>query len=136
MNADDLTKPLTPMPRKQRRGMVLPIVAATLSGVFAGWLILFDAASDRVKPLPPTSVPQPALAESVQQASAVAATAPAMPAAKTVTLTVIDSQTGAKREVVVSAPDNQSDGDKLRSTTTISPADTAGPRSAAKSKRH
>jgi hypothetical protein len=134
MNVDDLTKPLTPLPRKRRRGMVLPIVAGTLSGVFSGWLILFDAAPDRAKPLSPISVPQPALAESVQQASAVAATAPAMPTAKTVT--VIDSQTGAKREVVVSAPDNQSDGDKLRSTATISPADTAGPRNAAKSKRH
>jgi hypothetical protein len=132
MNADDLTKPLTPMPRMKRRGIVLPIVAATLSGVFSGWLILFDAAPDHVKPLSPTSVPQPALAESVQQA----ATAPVMPTAKTVTLTIIDSQTGAKREVVVSAPDNQSDRDKLRSTETISPADTAGPRGAAKSKRH
>jgi hypothetical protein len=136
MNADDLTKPLTPMPRKQRRGIVLPIVAATLSGVFSGWLILFDAAPDRVKPLSPTSAPQPALAESVQQASAVAATAPAMPTAKTVTLTVIDSQTGAKREIVVPASDNQSDGDKPQSTATINPADMTGSRSAAKSKRH
>jgi hypothetical protein len=135
MNADDLTRPLTPMPRKPGRGIVLPIVAATLSGVFSGWLILFDAAPELVKPLSPTSVPRPALTESVQQTS-VAATAPARPTAKTVTLTVIDSQTGAKREVVVSAPDNQSDEDKLRSTATIGPAETAGPRSAAKSKRH
>jgi hypothetical protein len=136
MDADDLTKPLTPMPRKQRRGIVLPIVAATLAGVFLGWLILFDAAPDRVKSLSPTSAPQPALAESVQQASAVAAPEPAMPTAKTVTLTVIDSQTGAKREIVVPASDNQSDGDKPQSTAAINPAVTAGSRSAAKSKRH
>src|SRR3974390_1616609 len=137
MNADDLTKPLTPMPRQQRRGIVLPIVAATLSGVFSGWLILFDAAPDRSKPLSPASMPQPALAQSVQRTAAVPEPAPAMPTAKTIT--VIDSKTGARREVVVpDSTDDQSQEGKpapTRSAATIAPADTVGARGAAKSKR-
>jgi hypothetical protein len=135
MNANDLTKPLIPMPRKQRRGIVLPIVAATLSGVFSGWLILFDAAADRVKPLSPTSASQPSFAESVQQASAVATNAPAMPTAKTITVTVIDSQTGAKREVVFPAPMGEF---ALRSTVPVTAAEkpTAGARGAPNSKAH
>src|SRR5215471_14002838 len=110
MNADDLTKPLSPMPRQRRRGIVLPIVAATLSSVFSGWLILFDAAPDRGKPLSPASAPQPVLTESVQQTAAVPEPAPAMPTAKTIT--VIDNKTGARREVVVPATDDQSDEGK------------------------
>jgi len=136
MNADDLTKPLTPALRQQRRGIVLPIVAATLSGVFSGWLILFDAAPDRGKPLAPAPVPQPALAESIQQT---AVPTPAMPTTKT-TITVIDSQTGARREVVVAAStDDQSEEgkpDPPHSAVAITPADTVGARRAAKSKRH
>ena len=140
MNAEDLTKPLKPTPRKLRRGIVLPIVAGILSGVFSGLLILFGADPDRGKPLSPASVPQPAPAESVQQTAAVPAPAPAMPTAKTITLTVIDSQTGARREVVVPAPtDDQSEEGKpapARSAATMTPADTAGTPGAAKSKRH
>jgi hypothetical protein len=140
MNADDLTKPLKPTPRKQRRGIVSPIVAGTLSGVFSGLVILFGADPDRGKPLSPASVPKPALAESVQQTAAVPAPAPAMPTAKTITLTVIDSQTGARREVVVPAStDDQSEEGKpapARSAAVITPADTARARGAAKSKRH
>jgi len=136
MNAEDLTKPLKPTPRKLRRGIVLPIVAGILSGVFSGLLILFGADPDRGKPLSPASVPQPALAET----AAVPAPAPAMPTAKTITLTVIDSQTGARREVVVPAPtDDQSEEGKpapARSAATMTPADTAGTPGAAKSKRH
>jgi hypothetical protein len=141
MNADDLTKPLRPTPSKQRRGIVLPIVAGTLSGVFSGLVILFGADHlDRGKLLLPASVPQPAPAESVQQTAAVPAPAPAMPPAKTITLTVIDSQTGARREVIVPAPtDDQSEEGKpapTRSPATITSADTARVRGAAKSKRH
>jgi hypothetical protein len=140
MNADDLTKPLKPTPRKQRRGIVMPIVAGTLSGMLLGLVILFGADPDRGKPLSPAAVPQPALAESVQQTAAVPAPAPAMPSAKTITLTVIDSQTGARREVIVPAStDDQSEGGKpapARSAATITSADTAGSRAAAKSKRH
>jgi hypothetical protein len=140
MNADDLIKPLKPTPRKQRRGIVLPIVAGTLSGVFSGLVILFGADPDRGKPLSPASVPQPAPAESVQQTAAVPAPAPATPTAKTITLTVIDSQTGARREVVVpTSTDDQSEEGKpapTRSAATITPADTAGARGAAKSNRH
>jgi hypothetical protein len=140
MNADDLTKPLKPTPRKQRRGIVLPIVAGSISGVFSGLVILFGADPDRGKPLSPASVPQPALAESAQQTAAVPAPSPAMPTAKTITLTVIDSQTGARREVVVPAStEDQSEEGKAapaRSAATITPADPAGARGAAKSKRH
>jgi hypothetical protein len=126
MNADDLTKPLRPTPRKQRRGIVLPIVAGTFCGVLSGLIILFGAIPERGKPLLPVPVPQPAPAESVQQTAAVPAPAPAMPSAKTITLTVIDSQTGARREVVVPAStDDQSEEGKP-----------APARSAAKSKRH
>ena len=135
MNADDLTKPLTPMPRQQRPGIVLPIVAATLAGIFSGWLILFDAVPDRGKPLSPASLPQPALAvESVHQTAAVPEPALAMPPAKTIT--VIDSKTSARREVVVPATNDQSEGKPAtaRSAATIAPADTAGARGA-KSKR-
>jgi hypothetical protein len=136
MNAEDLTKPLKPTPRKLRRGIVLPIVAGILSGVFSGLLILFGADPDRGKPLSPASVPQPAFAET----AAVLAPAPAMSTAKTITLTVIDSQTGARREVVVPAPtDDQSEEGKpapARSAATMTPADTAGTPGAAKSKRH
>ena len=134
MNADDLTKPLTPMPRQQRRGIVLPIVAATLAGIFSGWLILFDAAPDRSKPLLPASAPQLPVAETVQQTAAVPEPAPVMPTVKTIT--VIDNKTGARREVVVPARDDQSEGKPYtaRSATTIAPADAAG--GAAKSTRH
>ena len=141
MNADDLTKPLTPTPTRRRRGIVLPIVAGTLSGALSGLAILFAADPDRGKP---ASVPQPAPVESVQPAAAIAApapaAAPAMPTAKTITLTVIDSQTGARREVIVPAvTDNQSEEGKpapARSAATITPADLAAARRAAKSKRH
>jgi hypothetical protein len=101
MNADDLTKPLKPTPRKQRRGIVLPIVAGTLCGVFSSLVVFFTADRDRAKPLSPTSMSQPALAESVRQTVALPPPALATPTAKTVT--VIDSQTGARREVVLPA---------------------------------
>jgi hypothetical protein len=132
MNADDLTRPLKPTPRRQRRGIVLPIAAGTLCGALSGFAILF-ATPDRGKPLSPASVPQPALAD-----AAVTAPAQATPTAKTITVTVIDSQTGAKREVILPAPTNyQPEGDlSLRSTATITPAGKAGARGAAKSKRH
>ena len=139
MNADDLTKPLTPTPTRRRRGIVLPIVAGTLSGALSGLVILFAADPDLGKP---ASVPQPAPVESVQPAAAIAApaAAPAMPTAKTITLTVIDSQTGARREVIVPAStDDQSEEGKpapARSAATITPADMAAARRAAKSKRH
>jgi hypothetical protein len=101
MNADDLTKPLKPTPRKQRRGIVLPIVAGTLCGVFSGSVIFLTPDRDRGKPLSPASLSQPALPESVQRTEALPAAAPAKPTAKTIT--VIDSQTGATREVVLPA---------------------------------
>jgi hypothetical protein len=137
MHADDLTKPLMPTPRKQRRAGFLPIVAVTLSGILAGLAILF-ATPDRDKPLSPAPATQPAVAESVQQTAVVPALVPAMPTAKTVTLTVIDSQTGARREVIVPASNDQSEEGKptpARSAAAITPADTPGAR-AAKSKRH
>jgi hypothetical protein len=110
MNADDLIRPLNPAPTGQRRGIVLPIVAGTVSGVLSGLAILFGADIDRGKPAP---VPQPAPVESVQPTAAVPAPAPQIPAAKTITLTVVDSQTGARREVVVPAStDDQSEESK------------------------
>jgi hypothetical protein len=140
MNVDDLIKPLKPTPREQWHGIVLPIAAGTLSGVFSGLVILFGADPDRGKPLSPAAVPQPALAESVQQTAAVPAPAPAMPTAKTITLTVVDSQTGARREVIVPAStDDQSEEGKpvpARSAAATTLTDTVGARGAAKSKRH
>jgi hypothetical protein len=136
MHVEDLTRPLKPTPRQQRRGIVLPI-AAGISGVFSGLIILFGAVPDRGKSLSPVSMPQPAPVESAQPTAAVPAPAPAMPKPKTITLTVIDSQTGARREVVVPASDDQSEEGKPapgRSAATITPADTA--RGRAKSKPH
>jgi hypothetical protein len=70
MKANDLTRPLNPAPRKQRRGIVLPIVAGTLCGVLSGLAILFGIGLDRGEPLSATRALQP-LAESVApQASA------------------------------------------------------------------
>jgi hypothetical protein len=138
MHADDLTKPLMPTPTKRRRGIVLSFVAAA-SGVLSGLVILFGAAPDRGKPLSPAPLPaQPPLIGSVQQTAAVPVPAPAIPTGKTIT--VIDSQTGARREVVIpaSANDQSEDGNPaLRSdATTAARTDTAGTRGRAKSKRH
>jgi hypothetical protein len=135
MDANDLTKPLRPAPRKQRRGIVLPIVAG-ISGVLSAFVILFGAGPDRGKPLSAASVPQqPVPADSVRQQSA-PSPPPVTATPKTITLTVIDSQTGAKREVVLPAPTNdQLEGD-LRSTMTTTPVESVAPRPAAKSKRH
>jgi len=139
MNADDLTRPLNPAPRKQRRGLVLPIVAGAVCGVLSGFAILFAAGLDRAKPLSPAPASQPALADSVPQQKA-PSSPPALtaPTPKTITLTVIDSQTGAKREIVLPAPTNdQSEGDlSPRSTATFSPAELVVPRPVTKSKRH
>ena len=139
MNADDLTRPLNPAPRRQRRGLVLPIVGGALCGVLSGLAILFAVGLNRAKPLSPAPVSRPALADSVPQQK-VPSSPPAVtsPTPKTITLTVIDSQTGAKREVVLPAPTNdQSEGDlSLRSTATISPAELVVPRPVTKSKRH
>jgi len=140
MNADDLTKSLKPLPTKQRRRIALPIVAGSLCGVFSGLAVLYGADPDHGKQSSLASVPQPALANSVQQTAAVPAPAPAMPTVKTITLTVIDSQTGARREIVVPAStDDQTKEDKpapARSTANITPANTAGSPGAAKTKRH
>jgi hypothetical protein len=125
MNADDLIRPLKPAATGRRRGIVPPIVAGTVSGVLSGLAILFGAASDHGKPSP---VPQPAPVESVQLTAAVLAPAPPTPPARTITLTVVDSQTGARREVVVPAStDDQSEESKP------APARSAV---AAKSRRH
>jgi hypothetical protein len=138
MLADDLTKPLMPTPTKRRRGIVLPVVAA-VSGALSGLVILFVAAPDRGKPLSPAPLPaQPPLIEPVQQTVAVPAPAPATPTGKTII--VIDSQTGARREVVVPAFGNdQSEEGKpalLSDATTGTPKETAGTRGRAKSKHH
>ncbi len=99
---------------------MLPIVAVTLSVVLSGLAIFFAADRDRGEPVLPTRAPQPALADSVQQKAPIAPPVQATPTAKTITVTVIDSQTGAKREVVLPAPtSDQSEGDlSLRSTAT------------------
>jgi hypothetical protein len=139
MKPDDLTRPLKPMPRKQRRGIVLPIVAGTLSGVLFGLAILLGADLDRGKRLSAAPAPQPAFADSVQQTAPLPPPALTVPTAKSITITVIDSQTGAKREVVVPAPTNdQSEEDDISpgSTATVTPAELAGRRTATKSKRH
>lgn len=141
MKPDELTRPLKPTPRKQRRGIVLPIVAGTLSGVLSGLAILFGMDLERGKPLSPAPAPQPALANSVQQTAPLPPPAVTVPSAKTITITVIDSQTGAKREVVVPAPmSDQSEQDDLvvRSPTTIGdkPGYLTRVRGAAKSQRH
>jgi hypothetical protein len=138
MKANDLTRPLNPAPRKQRRGIVLPIVAGTLCGVLSGLAILFGIGLDRGEQLSATRALQP-LAESVApQAAPSPPHEMAVPSPKTITVTVIDSQTGAKREVVLPAATNdQSEGDlSLRSTATITPVESVAPRRAPKSKRH
>jgi hypothetical protein len=126
MTPDDLTRPLQKRPAKQpRHGMLLPIIAGTLSGVLSGLAILFAADAERGKAVVPAPPPQAALADSVRQPAPVAPPLPAMQRPKTITLPVVDSQTGAKREVIVPAPTNdQSDGDvALGSTTPINAAD-------------
>jgi hypothetical protein len=138
MLPDDLTRPLQKRPNNKRpHGMILPIIVGTVSGVLSGLAILFTVDVDRGKSLPPASTPQPAPADLVQQPAPISAPAPVTPP-KTITVTVIDSQTGAKREVVFPAPTNdQPEGDfATPSTATIAPADFALGRGATKSKRH
>jgi hypothetical protein len=139
MNADDLTRPLNRAPKAPRRDIVLPIVAGTLCSVLSGLAVLFGADHlDRGRQLSPTLVPQSPLADSVQQTAPLPAPAVTVPAPKTITLTVIDGQTGAKREIVLPAQtSDQSEGDlSLHSTATVTPMEMVAPRSATKSKRH
>ena len=130
MTPDDLTRPLAQAPRKTRLGIALAIVAGTLSGSLSGLAIFWavvDANSLRGKRVLPVPAPQPALADSVQQTAPAPPPVQAVPTAKTITLTVIDSQTGAKREVVLPAPTNdQPEGESaLRSTMAASARDRA-----------
>jgi hypothetical protein len=142
MTPDDLTRPLRKRSNNKRpREIVLPVVVG-IAGVLSGSAILFIAHPDRDQPVAPAPAPQSAVAGPVPQTAPIAAAAPAMPTqppAKTITLTVIDSQTGAKREIIVPAPtDDQSEEGEiaLRSTATITPPGPAGARGTAKSKRH
>jgi uncharacterized protein len=139
MNPDDLTKPLKPIPEKQRRRIFLPSLAGTVVGVLSGMLILFGVEPERGEPLSPPSVPRPALAQSVQQTAELSSAAPAMPAAKTISLTVIDGQTGTRRDVIVPATTNDQPEEGKPTparSAAMTLADIAGGRSAAKSKRH
>ena len=133
--AADLNKPLGQAQTKQRRGLAVPILAASLSALLCGSAIFWAVVSDnplrgeRGPHIPAEGraiVPAPQIAQA--EVPPTAAAAAAMPTAKTVTVTVIDSQTGAKREVVVPAPtsaqseDNQSqDNSVLPSTTPVTP---------------
>jgi hypothetical protein len=137
MTPDDLTRPLQKRSNNKRpREIVLPVVVG-IAGVLSGAAILFIAHPDRDQPVAPA--PQSAVAGPVPQTAPIAAAAPAMPTqppAKTITLTVIDSQTGAKREIIVPAPTDDQSEEALRSTATITPSGPAGARGTAKSKRH
>jgi hypothetical protein len=148
MALDDLTRPLRKRPTNQwSRAIVLPVIAGTLSGVLSGLAILFAGNLNRGERALPVPAAQSAVADSVQQTAPIAAPVtaplPAMPTAKTITLTVVDSQTGARREVVVPAPtSDQSEGElALGSATPITAADKPSPlararRGAAKLQSH
>jgi cytoskeletal protein RodZ len=143
MTPDDLTRPLQKRSNNRRpREIALPVVVG-LAGVLSGAAILFIAHPDRGQPVASAPAPPSAVADPVPQTTAIAATAPAMPTqpppAKTITLTVIDSQTGAKREIILPAPTaDQSEQGEIasRSTAAITPTGLAGGRGTAKSKRH
>jgi hypothetical protein len=137
--AADLNKPLRQTQTKQRRGIAVPILAASLSGSLFGSAILWAVLSDnqlRSERAPGVTregqdiVPAAKLMRA-EATPAVAAAVEAMTTAKTVTVTIIDSQTGAKREVVLPASasaqseDNQSkDNSVPRSTTPLAAAQT------------
>ncbi|MBO0716627.1 MAG: hypothetical protein J2P55_04740 [Rhizobiales bacterium] len=124
MTMNDLTAPLGQDPRRYRRAMEVSaaqIIALAL-GLFFGAFVLWALTAENrsggepvavapadmhiAKKAPEViAVPQTvAPAESTQ--SATTATPPPAPAksAGTVTVTIVDGKTGAKREVIVSAP--------------------------------
>ncbi len=130
MTMNDLTAPLGQDPKRHQRAPVIPaakIVAVAL-GLFLGAFVLWAVvAEDRsggepvavapadlriAKKAPEViAVPQPAAASDAAEPAATA-TLPPPPPAKSpsgVTVTIIDAKTGAKREVIVSAPPQPTD---------------------------
>ena len=133
-----LNKPLGQAQTRHRHGRVIPILAASLSGLLFGLAVLWVVVTDhplggerapRITGQQQQIVPAPQTAPA--EVPPTAAAAAVVPTAKTVTVTVIDSQTGAKREVVLPASasdqpeDSQSrDNPVSRSTIPVTAAQT------------
>jgi hypothetical protein len=125
MTANDLTEPLGQGPRKRRRAINIPaaqIIAVAL-GLFLGLFVLWAVvgrdpsggepvavapADLRIAKKAPELVSVPQAAAPVDSADRVAAgivsPAPQTKTSNAVTVTIVDGKTGAKREVVVTAP--------------------------------
>jgi hypothetical protein len=131
MTMDDLTAPLGHDPKRQQPAIEIPVakIVAVALGLFFGAFVLWAMiAKDRSggepmavaptdlrfakKPLETIAVPQAAVTAAPADAATPTTTAtlppPAAPAAppkspNTVTITIIDAKTGAKREVEVTS---------------------------------
>jgi uncharacterized protein len=125
MIANDLTAPLGQGPRKHRRAVNIPaaqIIVVAL-GLFLGLFVLWAvigrdpsggepvavAPTDlRVAKKAPELVPVPQAAAPTDStdraAAAIVSPAPQAKTTNAVTVTIVDGKTGAKREVVVTAP--------------------------------
>ncbi len=125
MTMNDLTAPLGQGPKRHQRAPVMPVATsiAVALGLFLGAFVLWAVvAEDRsggepvavapadlhiAKKAPEViTVPQSAAASDAAE-PATTATLPPPPPARSpsgVTVTIIDAKTGAKREVIVSAP--------------------------------
>ena len=134
MNVNDLTVPLGQATNKRPRSLKIPvpqIAAAALGlclGLFLLWVLVVHDPSGgepvavapadlRVTAKPPAIIPPPQAAETAEPAERNAATetAPAVPSApKTVTVTIVNGKTGAKREVEVAAPAPTNAADRTR----------------------
>jgi len=122
MTMTDLTAPLGQDPKRHRHAIEIPVgkIVAVALGLFFGAFVLWALiAQDRSGGEPMAVVPAdlhiakkapeviavPQAAASVDTAQpATTATLPSPKPPSTVTITVIDAKTGAKREVVVTAP--------------------------------
>jgi len=135
MTMNDLTAPLGHDPKRQQQGIEIPVakIVAVALGLFFGAFVLWamiakDRSGGEPMAVVPTdlrvakkapemiAVPQAATAD----AAAPATTATLPPAAppkspNTVTITIIDAKTGAKREVQVGSPSKSATaGDRMQ----------------------
>jgi hypothetical protein len=132
MTMNDLTAPLGQDPKRHWRAIDIPIgkIIAVALGLFFGAFVLWAIISEdrsggepmavapadlRVAKKAPEVIAVPQAAAPVDAAPpATTATLPA-PAPNSVMITIIDGKTGAKREVVVAAPQPESAAARTRS---------------------
>jgi uncharacterized protein len=131
MNVNDLTAPLGQTTNKRPRSLKIPVsqIAAAAFDLFLGlfllWVLVVHDPSGgepvavapadlRVTAKPPAIISVPQAAESAERNAATVTTAAVPSAPKTVTVTIIDGKTGAKREVEVAAPAPANAADRTR----------------------